>query len=161
MIELKNFTDLSADEREMVLKWRNHESVRTYMYTNDRIHADDHENFVNSLTDRDDKRYFIVYKNGAPIGVVNLVNITDTSASLGLYANPYSERKGIGRIILRALIRYAFETLRLAKLTLECFEDNERAQTLYKKFDFTETKRSVKDNKPIICMELYNEHRQA
>lgn len=159
MIELKNFTNLTADERTIVLGWRNHESVRNHMYTNELITLEKHNTFIDSLNNRNDKRYFVVYKNSAPIGVIDLVDITDTTASLGLYANPFSDRKGIGRIILRALIRYAYETLQLTTLYLECFEENEIAQALYQKFDFIETERTIKHNKPILCMEHHRELR--
>jgi len=159
MIELKNFIDLNSDEKEMILSWRNHESVRSHMYTDEIITLENHTAFIDSLHHRTDKIYFIVVKNGAPIGVIDLVDITKTSASLGLYANPFSDRKGIGRIIMRALIRYAYETLHLTTLHLECYEENERAQALYQKFDFTITKRSIKHNKPILYMEHHREHR--
>ncbi len=161
MIELKNFTELTADERTMVLEWRNHESVRNHMYTTEFITLEKHNTFIDSLNHCNDKIYFVVIKNSAPIGVVDLVDITDTSAFLGLYANPFSDRKGIGRIILRALIRYAYETLHLTALHLECFEENDKAKALYQKFDFIETKRTSKNNKPILCMELHREHRNA
>lgn len=161
MIELKNFTNLTTDERTMVLEWRNHESVRSQMYTTEIITLEKHNVFIDSLSHCNNKIYFVVIKNGAPIGVVDLVDITDTTASLGLYANPYSDRKGIGRIILRALIRYAYETLHLTILQLECFEANEKAKILYKKFNFIQTKRTLKNNKPILCMELHREHRNT
>ncbi len=161
MIELKNFIDLTAEERIMVLEWRNHESVRSHMYTNEIITLEDHEAFIKSLSYRHDKIYFVVIKNGSPIGVIDLVDITGRTASLGLYANPYSDRKGIGRIILRALIRYAYDTLQLTTVRLECFEENEKAKNLYQKFDFIETTRILKNNRPIICMELHREHRNA
>ncbi|MDD5052041.1 MAG: UDP-4-amino-4,6-dideoxy-N-acetyl-beta-L-altrosamine N-acetyltransferase [Sulfuricurvum sp.] len=158
MIELKNFVDLNAEERKMVLTWRNHDSIRTHMYTDEPIGEKEHETFINSLSGRNNKQYFVVYKNHAPIGVIDLTEITSESASLGLYANPFSDRKGIGRIILRALIRYAFETFHLSTLHLECFEENEKAQALYKKFDFKEIKRMIRYERPIICMELNREH---
>lgn len=158
MIELKNFIDLTHDERLDVLSWRNHESVRSHMYTTKPITLEEHLSFIDSLSNRADKRYFIVIKNGHPIGVVDLVDITETSASLGLYANPFSDRKGIGRIILRALIRYAFETLNLSTLHLECFADNEKAKHLYEKFDFQITGNTIKHSQPILCMELHREH---
>lgn len=161
MIELKNFTELTTDEKAMVLTWRNNEDIRSYMYTNQIISPESHENFISSLKTRKDKQYFVVYKNSAPIGVIDLIDITGTTASLGLYGNPFSDRKGIGRIILRALIRYAYETLQLSTLRLECLEDNEKAKILYQKFDFIETKRTLKNNKSIICMELHREHRNA
>ena len=159
MIELKNFTDLTTQERTEVLAWRNHDDIRPHMYTQEIISLQDHTAFIDSLSHRNDKAYFIVIKNSNPIGVIDLTEITQTSASLGLYANPISDRKGIGRIILRALIRYAFETLHLTTLYLECFEENEKAQALYKKFALTETKRSVKHNRTILHMELHRDNR--
>jgi len=161
MIELKNFINLTPDERMMVLTWRNDVRVRSFMYTDELISSDNHESFIDSLPQRKDKRYFLVYKNGAPIGVIDLVDIRDNTASLGLYANPFSDRKGIGRIILRALIRYAYENLHLSTLRVECFGENEKAKNLYEKFNFIETKRRVKNNRPIICMELHREHWNA
>jgi UDP-4-amino-4,6-dideoxy-N-acetyl-beta-L-altrosamine N-acetyltransferase len=158
MIKLKNFVDLTSQERDMVLSWRNHDTIRPHMYTNDLISLENHNSFVASLSQRTDQAYFIVIKNTNPIGVIDLTEITQTSASLGLYANPFSDRKGIGRIILRALIRYAYETLHLNTLYLECFEENEKAQALYKKFDFIETKRSVKHNRTILHMELHRDN---
>lgn len=161
MIELKNFTCLTHDEQLMVLSWRNHESIREHMYTTDPIGAESHLSFVDSLSVSKDKFYAVVYKNGAPIGVIDLVDITDTSAFLGLYSNPFSDRKGIGRIILRALIRYAFETLHLSTLHLECFEENEKAKYLYGKFDFKITSQEIKHNRKILRMELHREHRSS
>lgn len=158
MIELKNFIDLNTEERLEVLSWRNHEGVRVHMYTDELITLKNHNAFIDSLSQRKDKAYFIVIKNTHPIGVVDLVDITKTSASLGLYANPFSDRKGIGKIILRAVMKYAYETLQLTTLRLECFEENEKAKLLYQKFDFKETKRIVKHNKSIICMEHHREH---
>lgn len=161
MIELKNFIDLTPDERTMVLTWRNDIRIRYFMYTDELISAKSHEKFINSLHQSNDKRYFVVYKNSAPIGVIDLVDITDTTASLGLYVNPFSDRKGIGRIILRALIRYAYETLTLSTLRIEYFEGNEKARYLYDKFNFRETGKIQKNNKTIICMELHREHRDT
>lgn len=161
MIELKNFTELTMDERLMVLDWRNHENVRLHMYNHDPITLEEHTAFMESLSHRNDKIYWVVYKNKAPIGVIDLVDITESSAYLGLYANPFSDRQGIGKIILRALIRYAHETLNLSTLFLECFEENEKAKYLYQKFDFTVTKQMIKHNKSILCMEHHREHRST
>lgn len=161
MITLKNFVDLTRDEVIDVLSWRNHESIRHWMYSTDIITLDTHLAYIESLKSSSNKLYFVVIKNGAPIGVVDLVDITETTAFLGLYANPFSDRKGIGRIILRAVIRYAYENLHLMTLQLECFEENEKAKNLYQKFDFIETTRTLKNNRPIICMELHREHRDT
>lgn len=161
MITLKNFTDLTTDERKMVLEWRNHENIRLYMYNHAPITLEEHNAFIESLSHRNDKMYWVVYENNAPIGVIDLVDITETSASIGLYSNPFLDIHGIGTIILRALIQYAYETLHLSSLHLECFEENDKAKALYQKFDFIETHRIHKYNTSILCMEHHREHRSS
>jgi UDP-4-amino-4,6-dideoxy-N-acetyl-beta-L-altrosamine N-acetyltransferase len=153
IISLKNFIDLTKEEKEMILSWRNHEDVRNHMYNDAIISIENHEAFINSLQHGHDKIYMLVFENYVPIGVIDLVNITERSASPGLYTNPFADRGGIGQIILPALMHYAYEVLHLSKLNLECFEDNKIAQNLYKKFHFVLTERSTKRNKPTLCME--------
>jgi UDP-4-amino-4,6-dideoxy-N-acetyl-beta-L-altrosamine N-acetyltransferase len=158
MITLKNFIDLTYDEVVEVLSWRNHESIRIWMHTTNTITLDEHLAFIQSLKSTTSKLYFVVIKNGNPIGVIDLVNITNTSASLGLYANPFSDRKGIGTIILRALMRHAYDTLGLSTLRLEYFFNNEKAKTLYEKFDFIPMGEKEQNGQKIICMEHSREH---
>jgi UDP-4-amino-4,6-dideoxy-N-acetyl-beta-L-altrosamine N-acetyltransferase len=158
MITLKNFIDLTYDEVVEVLSWRNHESIRLWMYSTDIITLDAHLAFIELLKTSSDKLYFVVIKNGNPIGVIDLVDITNTSASLGLYANPFSDRKGIGTIILRALMRHAYDTLGLSILRLEYFYNNEKAKTLYEKFNFIPMGEKEQNGQKIICMEHSREH---
>ena len=158
MITLKNFVDLPQDEMIEVLSWRNHDDIRSWMYSHETITLENHLAFIDSLKTSTDKHYFVVIKNGNPIGVIDLVDTTTTSASLGLYSNPFSDRKGIGTIILRALMRYAYDTLGLEVLHLEYFCGNEKAKTLYEKFDFVPTHEEDKNGQKIICMEHRREH---
>lgn len=159
MITLKNFIDLTHDEVIEVLSWRNHESIRLWMHTTDIITLDEHLAFITLLKTSSNKLYFVVIKNSSPIGVIDLINITNTTASLGMYANPFSDRKGIGTIILRALMCHAYDTLGLSTLRLECFCSNEKAKTLYEKFDFIPTHTKENENgQKIICMEHSREH---
>lgn len=158
MISLKNFVDLTHDEAVEVLSWRNHESIRHWMHTTDIITLDEHLAFIELLKTSSNKLYFVVIKNGNPIGVIDLVDITNTTASLGLYSNPFSDRKGIGTIILRALMRHAYDTLGLFTLQLEYFCNNEKAKTLYEKFDFIPIGEREQNGQKIICMEHSREH---
>jgi len=158
MITLKNFIDLTYDEVVEVLSWRNHESILPWMYSTNIITLDAHLTFIELLKTSSDKLYFVVIKNGNPIGVIDLVDITNTSASLGLYANPFSDRKGIGTIILRALMRHAYDTLGLSILRLKYFYNNEKAKTLYEKFNFIPMGEKEQNGQKIICMEHSREH---
>lgn len=157
MIRLIPFTDLSATETEMVLSWRNHPDVRSRMLHPDEISLNEHLRFIESLKNRSDKRYFLVQKATDYLGVVDLTDITATSAELGTYANP--DLRGVGKTVMAALIDYAFTTLRLTKLIANVFSDNEKAKYLYSTFNFTETGRTTHNGREMICMERNNDNR--
>ena len=61
-IKLLNFIDLKLEEKEMILKWRNHPDIRKWMYNQDEIKLEEHLNFIDSLKLRKDKLYFLVKK---------------------------------------------------------------------------------------------------
>lgn len=94
MCELINFTQLSPDEAEMILAWRNDERVAKFMKTKF-ISRESHFKFLQNLKDSGDKRYFLV-KDGGYIGVIDFTDIIEESCEFGLYANP--ELKGVGKI---------------------------------------------------------------
>jgi UDP-4-amino-4,6-dideoxy-N-acetyl-beta-L-altrosamine N-acetyltransferase len=53
-------------------------------------------------------------------------------------------------------IKYVFTILKLKKLKLEVFSDNQKALNLYEKFNFKETSKKIVNHKNVICMELSN-----
>lgn len=56
-LELKNFTQLNEDEVALVLKWRNHASVATFMKQK-HITKQEHLDFIESLKSDCSKEYF-------------------------------------------------------------------------------------------------------
>ncbi len=143
----------------MVLSWRNHSEIKKWMYTTDDIKLESHLAFIDSLENRKDKQYVVVKKDEKYIGVVDFYNINTKECEFGLYANPFEKIAGAGRILEEVCIKYAFEFLKLSKLKLEVFEDNERARNLYKKYKFQEVDKKMINDKKVICMELRNENR--
>lgn len=161
MIELRSFGDLGGDVSATVLQWRNHPDIRSVMYTDRIITLQEHEAFIASLRKREDKRYFVVYADNQPIGIIDLIDITQDSATIGLYADPFNPRPGAGSMLMQALMEYALDTLNLKRLVAECFADNPRAKHLYEKFDFTETKRFFRHGREVIHMEYHHDHRPS
>lgn len=147
MIQLLNFTTLNPTQKEFVLTWRNHPNVRKWMINNNEISLEDHLHFIEMLSSTTEKYYFLVQKEDAYLGVINLTDITKESAELGIYANP--DMRGVGYLLMNALIDCA-STLGISKLIANVFVNNVRARHLYQKFDFTETNRS---NKKMITLE--------
>lgn len=150
---LTNFIDLTPAEKEMVLEWRNHPSIRQWMFTQEEITLSDHLCYINSLPDRKDRLYFLVKQHHEAIGVIDFTNIQNDQADIGLYAKPYL--RGVGKILMHAIITYGFTELKVHRLISEVFEYNEAAIKLYKKFGF-----QLKDKRDnILIMELQNANR--
>ena len=158
-IVLINFIDLTLEEKKMILSWRNHPSIKQWMYNSSDIALENHLNFIESLKECTDKLYFLVKLDDDYIGVIDFTNIDKESknSEFGLYAN--IELKGMGKVLLNSICEYGFNTLHIDKLIAEVFAENERAVDLYKKFNFKEITKKIVNNKEVICMELKNEDR--
>lgn len=150
-VRLLDFTTLDTQLLTTVLAWRNHSDIRRWMLSDDEISLENHLRFVESLKNRADKHYFLVQREGESIGVIDFTDITQNSAEIGIYANP--DMRGVGEILIKTLVEYAFVTLHLTTLIATVFADNERAKHLYEKFDFTERERTFYKGREMIIME--------
>lgn len=157
MIQLKNFIDLTLEEKKMVLSWRNNPSIKSMMHNSFDITLENHLMFIESLKYKSDKKYFLVKENNTPVGVIDFIDITKEEAELGIYSNP--ELKGYGKILLEEICIYAFEVLKIKTLKAEVYASNTKAIKLYETFDFIKVNQKTIDDKEIIYMELYNENR--
>ena len=155
-IKLINFTDLSNDEKKIILEWRNNPNIKKWMYTQSDITLESHLNFIDSLNNSKDKLYFLVKKEDENIGVIYFTNLTKKEVYFGLYANPTIKILGVGRILEKLSIDFAFNSLNARKLKLEVFEDNIQVINLHRKYNFKKSGEKFVDNKKVICMELNN-----
>ncbi len=137
---LKNFVNLKEEEINMVRRWRNHPEVRKWMYTDHEITEEEHRNFIESLKHNRRDFYYLVYKEGKPIGVLylNRVDFRNLNAYFGMYANPEEKIPFTGLTLGKSIIILAFEVAKLHTLKLEVIEDNQRAIDLYKRMGFKE-----------------------
>lgn len=150
-MQLLNLTTLDTGQLTLVLSWRNHPNIRKWMLRDHEISMEEHLCFIHSLKERPDKRYFLVQRSNDYLGVVDLTDITETDAEIGIYANP--DLHGVGKYLISALIEYAHETLKLTRLIANVFADNEKAKDLYQKFDFVETDRAAYNGREMITLE--------
>ncbi len=130
---LRPFYSLSESEAREVLRWRNDERVRLWMDTRDPISFDTHRRFIDRLNGDQTRAFFLVYRSGNAIGVINLSKIDRKNrvAELGLYRRPDLAERGVGKILMSAIEWYAgirsVETVRL-----KVRHDNHRAIALYR-----------------------------
>ena len=107
-IKLINFIDLSQEEKMMILEWRNKIDIQKWMHTQNDISLEEHLDFIDSLKTIKDKLYFLVKKEDENIGVVYFTNLTKKEVYFGLYANPTIKILGVGRILEKLSIDFAF-----------------------------------------------------
>lgn len=90
--ELKNFINLSHEESSEILRWRNHDNVRKWMYNDHKITASEHGAFIKNLA-HDEKNHLYKVTNtqtGIALGVLSLnrLNARHRHAYFAIYANP-------------------------------------------------------------------------
>jgi UDP-4-amino-4,6-dideoxy-N-acetyl-beta-L-altrosamine N-acetyltransferase len=113
----KNFISLSDEEKLMVLDWRNHESIRKWMYNQNEIEKESHFAFIQSLAEREDCFYWLVFNDEKPVGVFSItdINYQTSQVSSGFYIDPYHEKEEIFDFII-TFDRLMFENFNVEKL---------------------------------------------
>lgn len=74
-----------------------------------------------------------------PVGSIGLknLNLIDGNAGLGISVGAEEDRgQGYGSAALRALLRFAFDELRLVRVWLDVYDMNEGAQRMYERVGF-------------------------
>jgi len=156
-VTLKNFVELNNKEKLIILSWRNNEIIRKWMYNSEIILEKNHMKFISNLDNDRNNQYFLVKSSIKNIGVIYFNNINDDSVEMGIYGNP--NIKGTGKILMKNLIDYAFNVLKVKKIISEVYAENIKAYNLYKDFNFQDIKNIIKEDKTIKHMELNNENR--
>ncbi|WP_342654837.1 UDP-4-amino-4,6-dideoxy-N-acetyl-beta-L-altrosamine N-acetyltransferase [Pseudomonas sp. F3-2] len=126
------------EELELMLQWRNAPSVRRNMYTNHIISISEHINWWRNVQDRTDQIYFMYEYDGLALGIVgfNKVNLVSRTAEWAFYASPEAPR-GTGSRMEFLALDYAFNNLRLHKLSCEVLDFNQSVIKLHEKFGFS------------------------
>jgi UDP-4-amino-4,6-dideoxy-N-acetyl-beta-L-altrosamine N-acetyltransferase len=134
--EIVNFVDLDIDSLKMILRWRNDNSVRKWMYNKNPISLSDHLNFVELLKVSKNKLYFLVKRCGVPVGVFSLVDIVNSTGEWGYYLAPEFHGKNLGVEFYYSCLRYCFYSIQMTALIGYALKDNNSANSLNKLFGF-------------------------
>ena len=149
MVKLKDFPSLNKVEFYLILAWRNNPNIASFM-KNQNVSLEEHAAFFDALKNQKTKKYFLVFDEDEPLGVIHFIDICKQSCEFGLYANPYL--KGKGQILMNTLKNYAFETLNVRKITACVFKNNQRALSLYLKNGFEINK----EDEQMLYLQLNN-----
>jgi RimJ/RimL family protein N-acetyltransferase len=144
---------ISERDIEMLRLWRNH--YGTDFFSADYITKEQQRQWYSHYMDSAGRDYMwvIISKTGEPSGTIALYNITisDRHATLGrvLVLEEYRGR-GYMEEAVKLVTDYAFNVLRLYKITLSVYLDNAKALAVYSNAGFTSGKR------PVMMMEKVN-----
>lgn len=112
--KFKNFVCLTLEEKQMILKWRNHEKVRNMMVHKEIIPLDNHLNFIESLKQRNDCYYWLVTDpRDIHVGILDIIHVdyNKNLGEIGFYLNP--EEMGKGFEFMVEVDYFVFHQLRL------------------------------------------------
>lgn len=131
---------VAAADRARLLDWRNRPAVAAYMYTDHKISPEEHAAWFASAMAADDRRYWIIELDGAPVGLANLAGIDQVRrrCEWAYYlAEPETRGRGVGAAVEYVVIDHVFGALGMHKLWCEVLIENEAVWRLHESFGFT------------------------
>jgi RimJ/RimL family protein N-acetyltransferase len=94
-----------------------------------------------------------VKKKGHVLGSINFSKIKyGNSVDFGIYVNPLSELKGLGKVLEAAGCEYAFKDLGVEKINLEVLESNKKAIDFYTRCGYEFVNKTIINDQNVICM---------
>ncbi len=145
---------MTYDDTDLIVKWRNTDSVRKNFIYQALFTRESHENWIRTKVETGDVVQMIICQNGTdkPVGSVYVrdIDYTHHKAEYGIFIGEASARgKGYGTAAARLMIRYCFEELKLHRLFLRVYAENIQAIRSYEKAGF-EKEAFLRDD---VCIE--------
>jgi UDP-4-amino-4,6-dideoxy-N-acetyl-beta-L-altrosamine N-acetyltransferase len=124
----------------LVLKWRNSEYVRKYMYTDHTITADEHQAWFQMAQQDRGSRHLIFEIDCKPAGVINVTALEspDSVCHWGFYIGESNAPQGTGTLMGVLALEYIFDELHVRKCVGEVFAFNEASLRYHKRLGFVE-----------------------
>ncbi|MBU3576936.1 UDP-4-amino-4,6-dideoxy-N-acetyl-beta-L-altrosamine N-acetyltransferase [Polynucleobacter sp. UK-Kesae-W10] len=112
---------------DMVLSWRNHIEVRSFMYTQHEISREEHLQWYKRVIMDSSKHLLIYEEDGIPLGFVNFSAAPNKQESLwGFYVKPGCS-KGLGRRMGLSALRYGFDVAMFHKIIGRSLVENQKS----------------------------------
>ncbi len=140
---------LTLSDTDLIVKWRNTDSVRKNLFSQELITPESHINYYNEYIETHRCYQFIleqiVYENGnmysfsVPVGTVYLKNIdySNSKALMGTFIGEGMDRgKGFGKEAIQLILKYGFLQLGLNKIYLQVICNNEKMKGICEELGF-------------------------
>lgn len=131
------YRQITAEDTDMILKWRNSDFVRRYYIYQPIITKEEHLNYFRNKCETENILQFIMINksDNTPFGCVYLKDVKDENqkAEYGIFIGDEKYvGKGLGSEACKTVTEFGFEELKLHKVYLRVIESNERAIGSYK-----------------------------
>jgi UDP-4-amino-4,6-dideoxy-N-acetyl-beta-L-altrosamine N-acetyltransferase len=134
----RGIRDVREDDLPMLLAWRNHPQVRSFMLSRHEIDLDEHRIWFEKVSRDPTRCMLIVNDDDGPVGFVQFADVMKGGISdWGFYARPDAP-KGTGRKIGGAALDHAFGALGLHKVCGQAVADNKASIALHRALGFIE-----------------------
>lgn len=136
MIDSIYLREITIEDTNLIVKWRNSQHVYKNLYNQSSITAETHMAWFKQIIEKKSAVQYIIClkKNEIPIGTVFIKNIDllNRKGEFGIFIGEVSELgKGYGKKATELILIKAFSDLKLNKVYLTVFEDNKNAIKSY------------------------------
>lgn len=129
---------MCGNDLDIVLSWRNHPNVRSYMLTTHEISMAEHRAWFERSVKDQTRALLVVEEAGQPIGCVVFSNVGfETTADWSFYVDPESA-PGTGRKVCAAALDVAFHDLKVHKVAGQVLDFNEASIRTHLRLGFTQ-----------------------
>lgn len=132
---------LEKKDLELVLSWRNRDTIRHYMFNDKKISWQEHIAWFEKLQSSKDRDYQLFCIADRPIGIVSLSGIDEHDKKQciwGFYVGDAAVPKGSGLLLGYYGIEYAFNNYKIDKILSEVINFNVSSLNFHKKLFFKE-----------------------
>jgi UDP-4-amino-4,6-dideoxy-N-acetyl-beta-L-altrosamine N-acetyltransferase len=129
---------MTVGDLDKVRFWRNHPSVRMFMYNSNIITVEEHQQWFLRESCNSQKHLLLYEQQEGSLGFVNITkNFDGRIGEWGFYAAPGAP-KGTGRRLGIAALEYAFEKIGITKMCANVLSYNERSVRYHLRMGFAQ-----------------------
>lgn len=131
--------DVKLPDLNLILEWRNKDSIRSVMFNSEIITSEQHHNWFTDLNKSQSNITKIFSFDGIPYGVLNINKIDkiNNSCEWGFYIGSQSSPKGMGTILGYTALNYIFDELLIRKISAQVLDNNSRSIYFHEKLGFS------------------------
>ena len=128
---------MQDDDLDVILKWRNHPSIRNSMFSHNELDFNTHYLWYQSAKVNPDKHLLIFESASEPLGFVSFSRCSYGDVFDWSFFVAPNMKKGTGTTMCQLAINYAFDTLGLHKICGRVISFNSVSIALHEKLGFT------------------------